>query len=343
MSTSARDETSTDVASDEHDEMRLYNVVQAELRLNFIKHDFDARQLRLRPGEQVIVETERGPTIAEVTGHVQRKLLPDDDLPRVLRRANEADIRRAEKNDKRQRRAYRFCLERIRARGLPMKLVRTHYMHDGSKIVFYFTADGRIDFRELVKDLAHEFRTRIEMRQIGVRDGARMLGGIGPCGRELCCSTFLEEFTAVSIRMAKQQGLTLNPSKVSGMCGRLMCCLVYEQKMYRRIKKSLPRAGQTARTARGVGEIVELDVVNRRVDVRLGDDEQETFCVDQIEVVDADRLDETVDRPAARPDEKSLWDDGEAGTVDFVGLPLAADGGSRRRRRARTQESQEER
>lgn len=307
---------------------KLYNVVQAKFRTNFIKHDFDARELQLTPGEQVIVETERGPVIAKVTGHVQRKLLPTGSIRRVLRKANDADVRHADKNAERERDAYRFCIERIRARNLPMKLIRAQYMHDGSKIVFYFSADGRIDFRDLVKDLAHRFRTRIEMHQIGVRDGARMLGGIGPCGRELCCSTFLEEFSPVSIRMAKQQGLTLNPSKVSGMCGRLMCCLVYEQQMYRRMKKSLPRAGQKVMTEMGLGEIIDLDVINRAVTVKLTDENRHSFPVDEVEVIDANKLQETVDAQADPREQRYLWGEQNRGKVDFVGMPeLAADGG----------------
>jgi cell fate regulator YaaT (PSP1 superfamily) len=315
---------------------RLFNVIQAKFRTNFIKHDFDARELQLAPGVQVIVKTERGPAIAEITGHVQRKLLPADSLQKVLRKANDADISHADKNEERERDAYRFCIDRIRARNLQMKLVRAQYMHDGSKIVFYFSADGRIDFRDLVKDLAHQFRTRIEMRQIGVRDGTRMLGGIGPCGRELCCSTFLKDFSPVSIRMAKQQGLTLNPSKVSGMCGRLMCCLVYEQQMYKRMRKSLPRAGQKARTEMGIGEIIDLDVVNRQVTIRLADQNRHTFPVDAIEVIDAKKLDETVDAPPDERDRDYLWSDDQRGSVEFVGMPdLAADGGQESTRRKR--------
>jgi cell fate regulator YaaT (PSP1 superfamily) len=330
MTTTTTDNTAHDQTGSEPfgGKKRLYNVVQAKFRTNFIKHDFDARELQLYPGDQVIVETDRGPAIAKITGHVQRKLLPTGSIQRVLRKANDGDVRHADKNEERERDAYRFCIERIRARNLPMKLIRAQYMHDGSKIVFYFSADGRIDFRDLVKDLAHRFRTRIEMHQIGVRDGARMLGGIGPCGRELCCSTFLQEFSPVSIRMAKQQGLTLNPSKVSGMCGRLMCCLVYEQQMYRRMKKSLPRAGQKAQTAMGVGEIIDLDVINRRVTIKLHDENRQLFPVDEIEIIDAKKLDETVDTPPDERHERYLWNDDAPGSVEFVGIPdLAADGG----------------
>src|SRR5690554_754603 len=278
---------------------RLYNVVQGCFRTNFVKYYFDARELQLAPGDQVIVRTERGPLIAKVTGQIQRRMLPAHSISQVLRKASESDIAQAERNESHERQAYRFCIERIRGRKLPMMLIRVQYMQDGSKIVFYFSAEGRIDFRDLVKDLAHRFRARIEMHQIGVRDGARMLGGIGPCGRELCCSTFLDNFDPVSIRMAKDQGLTLNPKKVSGMCGRLMCCLVYEQQVYRRMRKRLPRAGQKVRTDAGNGEILDLDVINRRVTVRLEDNNRRSFPVDEVAVIDPNAITDTVDADAS--------------------------------------------
>lgn len=317
---------------------RLYNVVQAKFRSQLVKYAFDARELQLSPGDQIIVQTERGPLIAEVTSQIQRRLLQADSINKVLRRANEADIAQADKNQARERQAYRFCIERIRARNLPMKLVCVQFMQDGSKIVFYFSAEGRVDFRDLVKDLAHQFRTRIEMHQIGVRDGARMLGGIGPCGRELCCSTFLDNFAPVSIRMAKHQGLTLNPTKVSGMCGRLMCCLVYEQQIYRRMKKSLPRAGQKVLTELGLGEILDIDVINRQVNVRLEDQTRQSFPVAEIEVIDARKLEETVDalHPSGAESAPESYDFAQATParqrVEFVGIEeLAADGGQRSR------------
>src|SRR5690554_418914 len=316
---------------------RLYNVVQGCFRTNFVKYYFDARELQLAPGDQVIVRTERGPLIAKVTGQIQRRMLPAHSISQVLRKASESDIAQAERNESHERQAYRFCIERIRGRKLPMKLIRVQYMQDGSKILFYFSADGRVDFRDLVKDLAHQFRTRIEMHQIGVRDGARMLEGIGPCGRELCCSTFLDNFAPVSIRMAKHQGLTLNPTKVSGMCGRLMCCLVYEQQIYRRMRKSLPRAGQRVRTRLGEGEILGLDVINRKVTVRLEDQNSETFRVADIEVIHAHKREETVDAPREDGQEKLAettyrLQDAEAARarVEFVGMAdLAADGGQK--------------
>ena len=250
---------------------RLFNMVQVEFRTNFLKVDYDAQRLHLSVGQDVVVETSRGPTIARVTGQVQRQFRAPDDVFRVVRVATPEDVAQAQRNAKQETQAYRFALERVRSRRLPMKLIRAQLMQDQSKIVFFFSADGRIDFRELVKDLAHQFRTRIEMHQIGVRDGARMVGGIGPCGRELCCSTFLEHFAPVSIRMAKDQGLTLNPRKVSGMCGRLMCCLVYEQQLYKKMRRKLPRLGTPVFTELGPGKITSVDVINSRVGVVLED------------------------------------------------------------------------
>ncbi|RAL25513.1 hypothetical protein DL240_04700 [Lujinxingia litoralis] len=278
---------------------KLYNVVSVRFRISQTRHNADARELQLKEGDHVIVDTERGPALARVCGLVSRQVLPTDSLPRVLRKATDTDIAQADKHADFEEQAYRFAITRIRARKLQMKLIRAQYMHDGSKLVFYFSADGRIDFRDLVKDLAHKFRTRIEMHQIGVRDGARMLGGIGPCGRELCCSTFLENFEPVSIRMAKDQGLTLNPKKVSGMCGRLMCCLVYEQQLYRRMRTKLPRAGKMVRTELGEAKILEVDVINRRVMVSYPDNNRKMLPVSEIELIDPNVVDRGVDSDAS--------------------------------------------
>ncbi len=282
---------------------RLADIATVRLQLNHLRHDVDARQLQLCVGDQVIVDTRHGPTIAEVIEPVERRLV-DSDIAPILRKATDSDIERAEANEALEERAHRFALECIRERNMEMKLVRTQCMHDGSRIVFYFNADGRVDFRALVRDLAAEFRTRIEMRQIGVRDGAQMLGGIGPCGRELCCSTFLDHFEPISIRMAREQGLTLNPSKISGMCGRLMCCLVYEQKVYRRMTSSLPRAGTSVRTERGEATVCEVDVINRRITVELEDDPRRiTLPIEEVS------CSEDKPRPSAPDGEDvKLWD-----------------------------------
>ncbi|MEM1350013.1 MAG: regulatory iron-sulfur-containing complex subunit RicT, partial [Myxococcota bacterium] len=287
--------------------MRLFNVAPVQFRTNFLKHDYDAQELVLRVGDHAIVETTRGPAIAKVTGHIQRQLLPEGSIQRVLRRATDADISQAERNESREREGYVFALERIRVRKLPMKLIRAQYMHDGSKIVFYFSADGRIDFRDLVKDLAHRFRTRIEMHQIGVRDGARMLGGIGPCGRELCCSTFLENFAPVSIRMAKDQGLTLNPKKVSGMCGRLMCCLVYEQQVYKNMRRRVPRIGAEVHTEAGKARVVGVDVINSQVTVEFEDTNRRTFPTSEVSEEEPS-ANQTVEASADEEASEYLWD-----------------------------------
>jgi cell fate regulator YaaT (PSP1 superfamily) len=199
---------------------------------------FDCTGVALQRGDYAVVQTERGTSLGEVIqridGHTPKGVkLPFD---KVLRVASVEDMRAHQENAPREAEAEAFCSARIEERGLPMKLVRAEYLLDRSKAVFYFTADGRIDFRELVKDLAHELRTRIEMRQIGVRDEARAVGGVGPCGKELCCATFLRDFEPITVKMAKDQKLSLNPAKLSGVCGRLMCCLIYEHDSYARQK-----------------------------------------------------------------------------------------------------------
>jgi cell fate regulator YaaT (PSP1 superfamily) len=186
----------------------------------------------LTPGEQVVVQTAEGPAVGTITRGIPamapRRRPAEDSPARLVRRATKEDIVTRLKQQQREQEAHRVCLLKIKERGLAMKLTRVEQLFDGSRLIFYYTADGRVDFRELVRDLAAHFRTRIEMRQIGVRDEARMLGGYGPCGRPLCCTTWLQSFEPISIKMAKQQNLSLNPSKLSGMCGRLKCCLRYE-------------------------------------------------------------------------------------------------------------------
>ncbi len=198
-------------------------------------YEFDCGgHFELLPGDLVIVEVDKGLGMGTVVcpprdASEEKRQRP---LKKVIRKASPADMERLEFNAKREEESLRVCSEKIKSYGLPMKLVRAEYLFDSSKAIFYFTSDSRVDFRRLVKDLASSFHTRIEMRQIGVRDEAKMLGGIGPCGRELCCSSFLPDFTPVTIKMAKQQNLALNPSKISGVCGRLMCCLSYEHRGY---------------------------------------------------------------------------------------------------------------
>lgn len=229
--------------------------------------DFNALDLDLPIGTSVIVETERGRALGTVVKAPE--ITPADNAPpklkSIVRIAEESDLQQAADNARKEQEAMAFCRLRIAQRGLEMKLVRAEYLFDSSKVLFYFTADGRIDFRDLVRDLAQHLRTRIEMRQIGVRDEAKLVGGLGICGRELCCSSYLREFAPVSVKMAKAQGLALNPAKISGQCGRLLCCLAYEYETYNELRKSLPKLGKKITLPDGTAEVVALDVLGQAV------------------------------------------------------------------------------
>ena len=241
----------------------------------FAPGKFDIKQ-----GDNVIVETARGVEFGRVVSGPRE--VEDEEvvqpLKSVIRPANDQDRKTVEKNKQKEKEAFKICLEKIRKHKLEMKLIDVEYTFDGKKIPFYFTADGRIDFRELVKDLAAVFRTRIELRQIGVRDETKIRGGIGICGRPLCCSTYLTEFSAVSIKMAKEQNLSLNPTKISGVCGRLMCCLTNEEETYEVLNSQLPSVGDTVTTKDGLtGVVHSLSVLRRQVKVvvNLENDEKE--------------------------------------------------------------------
>lgn len=222
-------------------------------------------------GEKVIVETARGIECGEVA--ISNREVDDEGIVKplkaVIRIANKEDLKHIEENKIKEKKAFKICLEKIAKHKLDMKLVNVEYTFDNNKILFYFTADGRVDFRELVKDLASVFKTRIELRQIGVRDEAKMLGGLGICGRPFCCSSFLGEFQPVSIKMAKEQGLSLNPVKISGTCGRLMCCLKYEQNAYEDLLRITPKVGAYVSTSEGKGTVTEISLLTGLVKVRL--------------------------------------------------------------------------
>lgn len=222
-------------------------------------------------GQGVIVETARGAEYATVC--MPCKEVPDEELVAplkpVLRAATERDLENMRRNEERRAPAMKAAAEKIAARGLDMKLVDCEFAFDGSKVVFYFTADGRVDFRELVKDLSSVFHMRIELRQIGVRDEAKLLGGFGPCGRECCCSVCMPDFQKVSIKMAKNQGLSLNPGKISGLCGRLMCCLAYENDYYAEACKKMPKVGSEVGTPEGTGTVVNANMLKMEVKVRI--------------------------------------------------------------------------
>ncbi|MBE5108975.1 PSP1 domain-containing protein [Bacillus thuringiensis] len=254
----------------------MYDVVGVRFKKAGKVYYFDPNQFDISENEFVIVETVRGIEYGKVV--ITKKQVDENDvvlpLKKVIRIANENDRTIVEENKHAAKEAYQVCQQKVVEHNLDMKLVDVEYTFDRNKIIFYFTADGRIDFRELVKDLASIFRTRIELRQIGVRDEAKMLGGIGPCGRMLCCSTFLGDFEPVSIKMAKDQNLSLNPAKISGLCGRLMCCLKYENDEYEAAKEQLPDLDQRIQTPHGTGRVIGLNILERLIQVELVDKER---------------------------------------------------------------------
>ena len=234
---------------------------------------FDPNGMEFVAGDHVIIDTARGAEFGYVTGGNHRIPMKDVVAPLrcVIRQATAQDEKTHEENRAKEARAYEICMQKIEAHGLDMQLVSAEYAFDGSKILFYFTADERVDFRELVKNLASIFHTRIELRQIGVRDKAKMVGGLGICGRPFCCATFLDDFQPVSIKMAKTQNLSLNPTKISGTCGRLMCCLKYEQDAYEDLIRSAPKAESFVDTPEGRGTVTDVDLLRQRVKVRMED------------------------------------------------------------------------
>ncbi|MDE5939000.1 MAG: stage 0 sporulation family protein [Lachnospiraceae bacterium] len=249
---------------------------------------FDPGKLEIKQGDHVIVETARGIEYGTVIG-AQREVEDDkvvQPLKSVLRIANQKDDEQEASNRQKEKDAFKICLEKIRKHGLQMKLIDAEYTFDNNKVLFYFTADGRIDFRELVKDLASVFKTRIELRQIGVRDETKILGGIGICGRPLCCHTHLSEFAPVSIKMAKEQNLSLNPTKISGVCGRLMCCLKNEEETYEELNRKLPNVGDYVTTDDGLkGEVQSVNVLRQlvKVIVDVGDEKEiQEYRADQL-------------------------------------------------------------
>ena len=249
----------------------MTKVIGVRFKANGKSYYFSPGELELQQGDHVIVETARGTECGEVAKGPHD--VPDSSIVKplktVTRMADAVDVRRMQQNRADEKRAFSVCEERIAKHKLDMKLVEVEYTLDRNKILFYFTADGRIDFRDLVKDLAGVFRTRIELRQIGVRDESKMLGGLGICGQPFCCSRFLRDFQPVSIKMVKEQGLSLNPAKISGSCGRLMCCLAYEQPAYEYLNRITPGVGSIVKTPEGVGAVVETNVISGTLRVRM--------------------------------------------------------------------------
>ena len=254
----------------------MEGMILVRLRDSGQVHFYNAGNLGVKEGDYVIVEHDRGLDYGQIVSEAEAMPATDSkEAPkRIIRLAKEADLKQIEENRGKAKEAFNTCIKKIEEHKLGMKLVQAEYSFDRSKIIFYFTASGRIDFRNLVKDLAKIFKARIELRQIGVRDEARFFGGFGPCGRELCCAKFLKDFEPVTIKMAKEEGLPLNPPKISGLCGRLMCCLSFEYETYKLLSKGLPREGERIHTQQGKGKVISTNVFKRTATVELEDGTQ---------------------------------------------------------------------
>ena len=268
----------------------MKNIVGVRFRKTGKIYFFDPGHLRINNKNFVIVETAQGQEYGEVL--IDKREIPDEKvtapLKKVIRIATKRDELQFLDNRKKEKEAFEICINKIKEHKLDMKLIEVEYVFDRSKILFFFSAEGRIDFRELVKDLAFIFRTRIELRQIGIRDEVKKIGGNGVCGRELCCCSFLNNFETVSIKMAKEQNIALNPSKISGNCGRLMCCLKYEQEVYEEKLKKLPKIGAVVETPDGVGEVNGIETLQERIKVKITDGEDvlyRKFAIGDIKII----------------------------------------------------------
>lgn len=289
----------------------MKNIVGVRFRRLGKIYFFDPQYLIMKKGENVIVDTTDGEDIAEVV--IANRKIEEEKIvkpfKKVLRIANNRDLKHYEECKKKEKEAYNFCIKKIKQLGLKMKLTDVEYKFNNTKILFFFTADGRIDFRDLVKELAANYKTRIELRQIGVRDEVKRIGGNGVCGRELCCCSFLNNFETVSIKMAKEQNLSLNLSKISGNCGRLMCCLKYENDVYEEKLSRLPHVGAIVKTEDGEGEIVNVEILAERVRVKLqkGEDiSYKKYNVSDIKVIKDNNAEKENDQNEETEDIKEL-------------------------------------
>lgn len=248
-------------------------------------YDFDCGAFVLQMGDPVIVETEKGlglGTVARLPEPGQDPPPPEKPLRKVFRKATQEDFDQQSRNQDLEKEAYAFCIKSIKELGLQMNLFSVESTFDASRLTFFFTADGRVDFRQLVKQLVKRFHARIEMRQVGIRNQAKMCGGLGRCGREFCCATFMEKFDPVSIRMAKEQGLSLNPTKISGQCGRLMCCLTFENQVYQELKAKFPPMGKIVRTKEHTGKVIRLNFLRQRIAIRVEQEGEVEVGLDEI-------------------------------------------------------------
>ncbi|MFH0844605.1 MAG: stage 0 sporulation family protein [Pseudomonadota bacterium] len=262
----------------------MNKIVSVRLSKNNKINNFDSGHFVLKKGDKVMVETEHGYAVGVVCAEPRNQFeeIPGRALNKIIRLATDEDFKKIGEKTDQEKEVYSFCYERIKEKAIPMNMVSVESLFDESKIVVYFTADGRIDFRELVKDLVQKFRTRIEMRQIGIRHKAKMVGALGTCGRNLCCGSFLTNFAPVSIKMAKGQNLALNPSKISGMCGRLMCCLAFEYNYYEQAKKNIPKIGKRVNTRQGEGKVIRQNVLRKTLTVILDSAEELEISYDDI-------------------------------------------------------------
>ncbi len=277
--------------------------VGVRFRHNSKVYSFAASGVRLSIGDKVLVRTEKGVDIGEVM-EIHGRIPPEraDELMPVVRKATDDDLAHVAEQETREKQALEICGEAIDKHELPMKLIDADLSFDNTRLVFFFSADGRVDFRELVRDLARTFRMRIELRQIGVRDEARLLGGLGPCGRRLCCKTFMREFEPVGIRVAKDQGLALNPSKISGLCDRLMCCLLFEHEMYCELRRTLPRRGDRVRTEHGPGTVKDVALLKEELHVVLDDGSDIRVLASEVGPLGGDD-DESAEEREPRPEQ----------------------------------------
>jgi len=250
---------------------RKANLVGVQFQAAGQIRDFDPGPLTLRVGDQVLVEAEHGHMLGTVIAAERPAVEAGAPPLRVIKKADARDLDKDDRNRVREREALRLCLQQVRDRGLQMKLIQVEQAYDGGKITFYFSAEKRVDFRDLVRDLAHSLHTRIEMKQIGARDEAKLIGAVGPCGRELCCSSWMRDFGVVSVKMAKAQGLSLNPSKLAGMCGRLKCCLRYEYDTYLELGRALPAIGSSVESVKGEGVVTRHNILKQTVLIRRAD------------------------------------------------------------------------
>lgn len=266
---------------------RLVNVIDVRFASTFTLHACDVGDLAVRRGDKLVVDTTRGPLIGSATGVVERRVLPTQEIRRIIRKADAADLEAWAECESLKQRAMKAAAIELRALRLPMKIVQIEYTLDRSRAVFYFSSDEKPEFRTLARNLAQRLNVRVDLRQLGVRDGTGLIGGIGPCGHELCCSLFLRHFATISMRFAKDQGLTLNPTRITGMCGRLKCCLVYEQPVYKELRQFAPRARTGVLTPAGPGNILEVDTLARRVLVGMYAGAMATFHLRDCVVLDA--------------------------------------------------------